>query len=170
MSVRFDVKDAALRESFLRGEFLDRLAPLAPEAAARWGGMAAQQMVEHLEWVFAISNGRVRVECPVPEAERERVKPFLRSNMPTPRGFENPVLTEGLPPLRHATLDAARAALRVEVDRFISSAAEPDVPRTHPLFGPLGREDWSRAHYKHAHHHLLQFGLIEEPEPPPRKE
>ena len=170
MSVRFDVKDAALRESFLRGEFLERLAALEEGTPARWGGMTPQQMVEHLEWVFAISNGRERVECPVPAAERERVKPFLRSNMPTPRGFENPVLTQGLPPLRHATLDAARAALRSEVGRFFAAAAsEPAAPRTHPLFGPLDAEDWSRAHYKHAHHHLLQFGLIEEPERPPRR-
>jgi hypothetical protein len=161
MTVRFDVKDAARRESFLRDEFLALLAPLETTTPARWGGMSAQQMVEHLEWVFAISNGRVPVDCPVPEAERERVKPFLRSNMPTPRGFENPVLTGGLPPLRHPTLDAAKAALRAEAGRFLAAAAEPDVPRTHPLFGPLGRDDWSRAHYKHAHHHLLQFGLVE---------
>ena len=166
MSVRFDVKDGALRASFLRGEFLERLAPLEAATPAKWGGMSAQQMVEHLEWVFAISNGRVQVDCPVPEAERERVKPFLRSNMPTPRGFENPVLTAGLPAPRHADLDAARAALRGEVARFFAEA-DPDALRTHPLFGPIGHEDWERAHYKHAHHHLLQFGLIEEPAPPP---
>jgi oxepin-CoA hydrolase/3-oxo-5,6-dehydrosuberyl-CoA semialdehyde dehydrogenase len=168
MSVRFDVKDAALRDWFLREEFLLRLAPLEPATPAQWGGMSAQEMVEHMEWVFAISNGRVQVDCPVPEAERERMKPFLRSNMPTPRGFENPVLTGGLPALRHVDLAAARAALADEVARFFAEA-EPDAPRTHPLFGPIGHEDWSRAHYKHAHHHLLQFGLIEEPERPPRQ-
>ena len=69
MTVRFDVKDPALRDSFLRGEFLERLAPLGPATPAQWGGMSAQQMVEHMEWVFAISNGRVQVDCPVPEAD-----------------------------------------------------------------------------------------------------
>jgi oxepin-CoA hydrolase/3-oxo-5,6-dehydrosuberyl-CoA semialdehyde dehydrogenase len=168
--VRFDVNDAALRESFLRDEFLGLLAALEAATPARWGAMTAQQMVEHMEWVFAISNGRVLVECPVPEAERERVKPFLRSTMPTPREFQNPLLVGGLPPLRHADLAAARAALGGEVARFFAhTARDASAMHTHPVFGPIGAEDWSRAHYKHAHHHLLQFGLIAEPERPPRK-
>jgi hypothetical protein len=32
---------------------------------------------------------------------------------------------------------------------------------TEPVFGPIGYEEWHRTHYKHMHHHLLQFGLIE---------
>jgi oxepin-CoA hydrolase/3-oxo-5,6-dehydrosuberyl-CoA semialdehyde dehydrogenase len=161
-TLRFDVNDASLREAFLREGFLATLAPLTEATPPRWGGMTPQQMVEHLEWVFAISTGRVEVGCPVPEAERQRVKPFLRSNMPTPRGFENPVLVEGLPPLRHADLAGARAALGDAIRHFFEHArTQPDAVHTHPLFGPIGLEDWSRAHYKHCHHHLLQFGLLE---------
>jgi hypothetical protein len=32
---------------------------------------------------------------------------------------------------------------------------------THPLFGPIGHDDWSRTHDKHRYHHLLQSGLVE---------
>jgi hypothetical protein len=31
----------------------------------------------------------------------------------------------------------------------------------HPLFGPIGAEEWTRVHFKHAYHHLLQFALID---------
>ena len=160
--VRFDVNDAALREAFLRTGFLEALGPLKAETSALWGGMTAQQMVEHVEWTARISTGQQVVECPVPESERRRVRPFLRSNMHTPRGFENPVLANGLPALRHRTLEDARVAAGRELARFVDeAAARPDEVHVHPLFGPLGAEEWSRAHFKHCVHHLLQFGLLE---------
>ena len=125
--------------------------------------MTAQQMVEHLAWVFEISTGRARVECPVPEEKRERYKPFLYSNMPTPRAFVNTALVDGLPPLRHASLADAIEALRAEVRHFLDHAAEaPDARFAHPVFGPIAAEEWSRSHFKHARHHLLQFRLIDE--------
>jgi oxepin-CoA hydrolase / 3-oxo-5,6-dehydrosuberyl-CoA semialdehyde dehydrogenase len=164
VSVPFDVNDAGLREAFVRQGFLGALALLTEGEPARWGRMSAQQMVEHLEWTFAISTGRVQVECPVPEAERARVRAFLRSNMPTPQGFQNPVLTEGLPPLLRASLADAKAALHAEVERFVAQAAgDASAMRVHPLFGSIGVEDWWRTHYKHCHHHLQQFGLLESP-------
>jgi hypothetical protein len=32
---------------------------------------------------------------------------------------------------------------------------------THPIFSPIGYDEWHRTHYKHTYH-LLRFGLIEE--------
>jgi oxepin-CoA hydrolase/3-oxo-5,6-dehydrosuberyl-CoA semialdehyde dehydrogenase len=169
LSLPFDVNDAAVRERFLRDDFLPALAPLRPDTAARWGGMSAQQMVEHLAWTFRISTGRTVVDCPVPETERQRMKPFLYRNMPTPPGFMNPLLVEGLPELVHPGLGEAVAALGDEVRHYLALAnREPDAVHTHPLFGPLGMEEWSRTHYKHCHHHLLQFGLLAAPERAPR--
>jgi hypothetical protein len=48
------------------------------------------------------------------------------------------------------------------VDRFLEhSRTQPDTRHTHPIFGPIDPEGWSRTHFKHGCHHLLQFGLIE---------
>jgi hypothetical protein len=85
---------------------------------------------------------------------------FLYSNRPTPPDFMNPVLTGGLPPLRYPGLDEARTALAGGIERFLAGAGSTDLHQ-HPVFGPIGYEEWHRGHYKHAHHHLLQFGLIE---------
>jgi oxepin-CoA hydrolase/3-oxo-5,6-dehydrosuberyl-CoA semialdehyde dehydrogenase len=160
--VVFDVDDSSLRDTFLRTFFFGALDGLRPETPALWGRMTAQQMVEHLVWTFEVSTGRVVLECPYAEDQRERMKPFLYHNRPTPHEFMNPALRDGLPPLRSPDLSAARTALMTEVDRFLEHArTRPDSRHTHPIFGPISVEDWSRTHFKHGCHHLLQFGLIE---------
>jgi hypothetical protein len=61
-------------------------------------------------------------------------------------------------------LEAARAALRVEVHRFLLQlSAGPGALHTHPVFGLIGAHDWERAHFKHVFHHLVQFGLVGAP-------
>ncbi len=163
--VAFDVNDPCLREAFLRQVLPEALGTLDGDRPPRWGKMTAQQMVEHLEWAFALSDGRGSPECPISAAELDRRKAFLYNNRPTPQGFMNPLLTAGLPRLRHGGLEEARTALATEVDRFLAqSSAASAAMRTHPVFGPITLEEWGRSHYKHAWHHLLQFGLIRLPD------
>jgi oxepin-CoA hydrolase / 3-oxo-5,6-dehydrosuberyl-CoA semialdehyde dehydrogenase len=163
-SILFNVNDARVRDRFFRDVLGQSLSVLEPGTRPRWGAMTAQQMVEHLQWGFEVSTGRVTLECAVPEAKRARMKPFLFDDTPMMHGFRNPALAAGLPPLGHPRLDEARAALAVEVSRFLDyERASPAALHTHPVFGPITVEEWGRAHFKHAHHHLLQFGLIEEP-------
>jgi oxepin-CoA hydrolase/3-oxo-5,6-dehydrosuberyl-CoA semialdehyde dehydrogenase len=162
LKVVFDVGDFSLRDTFLRTFFFGTLDALTAESAPRWGRMTAQEMVEHLEWTFAVSTGRALVDCPTPPDQIERMKRFLYHSRPTPHEYMNPALRGGLPPLRHSDLRQARAALQAAVDLFIDhQRTHPDVRHTHPIFGPIAAEEWSRTHFKHACHHLLQFGLIE---------
>ena len=56
-----DVGDAALRERLLRQVLPDALAGLREDARPAWGNMTAQQMVEHLAWVFEVSIGEAGV-------------------------------------------------------------------------------------------------------------
>jgi hypothetical protein len=55
--------------------------------------------------------------------------------------------------------------LRRELERFLSARDDSARLFTHPIFGALNHEEWHRTHYKHLHHHLLQFGLIESGSP-----
>jgi hypothetical protein len=99
--------------------------------------------------------------CATPETLLERAKRFLHDDRPTSRGFMNPLLKEGLPPLEFLGLAMAVAALREEVGKFVKVRRElPDVVHVHPIFGPLNGEEWERSHFKHCHHHAQQFGLI----------
>lgn len=162
MKIRFDVNDASLRDTFLKTFFFGALDGLRPDERPRWGQMSAQQMVEHLLWAFEGSTGRVEIACPYPADQLPRMKAFLYQNRPTPQGFRNPALEAGLPPVRYPGLRPAKAALLLEVDRFLDHARkQPEAVHTHPIFGPIAMEDWSRTHFKHGCHHLLQFGLAE---------
>jgi oxepin-CoA hydrolase/3-oxo-5,6-dehydrosuberyl-CoA semialdehyde dehydrogenase len=154
----YDVNDAAVRSRFLTEDMWLALHALAADAAPRWGQMRAQQMVEHLLWAFEVSLGRVPMTCYTPPEQVETYRRFLRSNRPAPPEFMNPALTEGLPPLQHPDLPTALAALRVQVDGFLATPADRPAG-THPVFGELDLEGWARAHDKHCHHHLAQFGL-----------
>lgn len=161
MTIPFDVDDEELRTAFFRRHLWEALAPLQEDAPPRWGRMTARQMVEHLCWVFEVSTGQASVECPVPEEKRERYKAFLYDNTPMMREFRNPALTAGLPSLRHAGLAESTAALRREVERFLDLCRDDaGATHTHPVFGPMGAEQWHRSHFKHAYHHLLQFDLV----------
>ena len=162
MTIPFDVNDAELRDTFFRNHLWEAIASLREDAAPRWGRMTAREMVEHLSWVFQVSTGQATVGCPVPAARRERFKAFLYDSTPMTREFRNPALTAGLPPLRHADLDQAKATLRKDVDRFVDCCRDtPETTHVHPVFGPIGMEEWSRSHFKHAYHHLLQFDLVD---------
>jgi len=161
-AIPLDVNNPDLRETFLRRRLFEALIPLHDDTRPHWGRMTAQQMIEHLLWAFELSNGEVHVECPIPEPQRQRMKAFLYDDRPTPREFMNPVLTTGLPSLRHKGLAEAVARLRAAVNHFIQKAAStPDATQMHPVFGPIGMDEWARAHFKHTYHHLLQFGLVE---------
>ena len=117
VAIAFDVNDASGRDAFLRRHLWDALAGLREDTPPRWGRMSAQQMVEHLAWIFEISTGRASAACATPEAKRERFKAFLHNNTPMPREFRNPVLIAGLPPLGHAGLAAAHLDDRPEAER-----------------------------------------------------
>jgi oxepin-CoA hydrolase/3-oxo-5,6-dehydrosuberyl-CoA semialdehyde dehydrogenase len=160
-TTRFDVNDADLRESFLRGELMRAIAGLSEGSVARWGRMRPQEMVEHLGWAMRLSTGLAATECHIDTADLPRMKRFLYSNRPSPREFMNPALVAGLPALQFASLDEAKVELALELNRFLEGPRASEAVFTHPVFGPIGYDEWHRTHYKHAHHHLQQFGLIE---------
>jgi hypothetical protein len=164
--VPFDVNDAELRAAFFDHHLGDALTGLTANRPPHWGSMNAQHMVEHLLWSFECSTGQLMLPCRTPESIIERVKAFLYDNRPTPRGFKNPLLGATPPPFRFQSFPEAMAALDQEVIRFVGHfIEEPRAFHVHPVFGPLGAEEWQRSHFKHCYHHLGQFGLMREPGP-----
>jgi hypothetical protein len=59
---------------------------------------------------------------------------------------------DGTPP---AAFDADRERLVVLLERVVDPGANLGA---HPLFGPLTRAEWGRWGFRHADHHLRQFG------------
>lgn len=162
MKIRFDVNDARVRNEFLTTSLCDALSALPPDRKPAWGGFSAAQMVEHLLSVFELSTGKATSGNSLPEEFQVKARAFLQDNRPMPRGFESPLHKNGVPPLRFESIPTAVEALRLESKAFLElGAADPHCVRVHPAFGPCTLEEWSRMHFKHGVHHLLQFGLIE---------
>ena len=162
MKVRFDVNDAEARDELIGVGLGDAFQSLVPQAVPSWGGFSAAQMVEHLLWGFEVSTGRQAAAAATPEEWQRKARAFLHDHRPMPRGFENPLLKNGLPPLRFRSLLEATVAATREARRFLDlSSADPWSRHIHPVFGDCSMEEWSRIHFKHCVHHLLQFNLIE---------
>jgi hydroxymethylglutaryl-CoA reductase len=163
-AIPFDVNDGELRAIFLNQLFVDGITRLTENAPPLWGKMSAQHIIEHLLWAFECSTGTLDLPCFTPEKLLERAKRFLYDNRQTPHSFRNPLLGENPAPLRFNSFDEAKAALLEEVTRFEDHfRQQPIATHVHPIFGPLGAEEWQRSHFKHCYHHMQQFGLIDEP-------
>lgn len=161
ISIPFNVNDANLRRTFFDNMLLASLSSLRNESKAKWGKMSARHMVEHLVYTFEISTGKLEVQCKLPANIIERAKRFLSNNSFTPQNFKNPLLGDNPAPLRFSNLSEATTTLKEELNNFRNHFQEkPESINIHPLFGPLGAEDWERVNFKHCYHHLLQFDLI----------
>lgn len=139
-------------------ELLSRLEPNTP---AHWGTMTAQHMVEHLILPLQIGRGVFKVEVVTPEAKVGRVKQLmLLGEAPLKKGFAAPFLPEGLLPLQFENLTLAIEALKKETEAFLLFLETySDSSSTHPVFGPLNKEEWLLFQSKHFTHHFSQFGL-----------
>jgi hypothetical protein len=162
--INFDVNDSKLREMFL-GQLLTNCISYLPEQSKPlWGKMTPQHMIEHLVWAFECSTGAIELPCYTPESLLGRTKKFLYDNRQTPHDFKNPSLGENPPPLRFSSFADAKDTLHKELINFIEHFQEqPSAIHVHPIFGPIGAEEWQRSHFKHCYHHLEQFGLISQP-------
>ena len=73
---------------------------------------------------------------------------------PFPKGA--PTAPE-LKPNAGSLFEEERTALLELLERIGSGPRDGAGP-AHPLFGPLTRREWGVVTYKHADHHLKQFG------------
>jgi hypothetical protein len=163
--ILFDVNDPEIRQDFLKNVLMNAIRDLKEPIHALWGKMTTRQMVEHLIWTFQLSTGKSAETHTVPEDQADYRKKFLFNNRPTPHEVSNPMLEGGLPPYRFSSLEEAKRTLYEEVNQFLKHLRDfPEAIRPHPIFGELSMEEWERAHYKHGYHHLLQFGLVAEPD------
>ena len=162
MPLTFDVSRTDVRDRFLRVVVREAVTTLEADIRPAWGRMTPQQMVEHLTWMFDVSVGAAQVPCFVGEEQQKQIRIFLYDEHPSPRNLRNPALAAGLPPLRSPDFAAAIAAMDLARRRYVDlDESSRRVAFAHPVFGPLVHEEWSRFHYKHVFHHLLQFGLID---------
>jgi hypothetical protein len=117
--------------------------------------MGVAGMLQHLRLSTSMALG----ELPVPSANKRAFQVFPLKHLilyvlPFPKGA--PTAAE-LKPGDALSFEEERAALLELLERIGKGPRDGEGP-AHPLFGPLTWREWGVATYKHADHHLRQFG------------
>ena len=141
------------------GNILEKLSDKTPSL---WGIMTAHHMLEHLLLPLEFSQGKFSVPLVTAEDKVEKVKRIaLLSDAPLRRDFVAPFLGPGLQPFKFQTFNESKTALLNEIESYLTFwESNENAVFTHPIFGPLNREEWHLFHRKHFTHHFSQFGLL----------
>jgi hypothetical protein len=150
------------KENFLRTRLVRYLQQLNPATPPLWGKMSVHQMIEHFAGdAVRSASGRLKIEKIItPPDNLQLMREFMMSDKPFKENFNNPLLNEEPAPLRFHTVQAAIGALQQELIYFFEAfAKDPQLITRNPFFGDLNFEQNVQLLYKHAIHHLRQFGV-----------
>ena len=138
-----------------RAEITTRMRSLSVSSTGRWGSLDLTGMLQHLRLSALMTLG----ELSVPSANKRVFQMFPLKHLilyvlPFPKGAPTaPELKPGVA----AAFEEERTALLQLLERIGTGPREGAGP-AHPLFGPLTWREWGVVTYKHADHHLRQFG------------
>ena len=150
------------KENFLRTRLVPMLQQLPADPPSRWGKMNVQQMIEHLAGdAFRTASGRLVFEKILTAPEQlARMRAFMMSEKPFKENTANPLLGVDPIPLRYKTVQGAIGALQQELIHFFETFEKnPLLITRNPFFGDLNFDENVQLLYKHALHHLKQFGV-----------
>jgi Protein of unknown function (DUF1569) len=133
----------------------NRLRSLSISSTRRWGSMDVTGMLQHLRLSALMTVGELPVESKSKRAFQVfPLKHLILYVVPFPKGA--PTAPE-LKPSDARSFEDERNAL-LELLKRMGSGPREGLGPAHPLFGPLTWREWGVATYKHADHHLKQFG------------
>ena len=150
------------KKEFLRRGFAEKLKTIPADAERHWGKMNVQQMIEHMTDSVSWANGKHGFDLVTPEENVSKMQAFLMSEKPFKENTPNNLISETPFPVRNQTMDDAIQELQREIDQFFTVFENGKQQTTlNPFFGDLNFEMWVQLFYKHAWHHLRQFGVEE---------
>ncbi|MBK8954882.1 MAG: hypothetical protein IPM34_04905 [Saprospiraceae bacterium] len=150
------------KENFFKNEYIPILQNLDSQAMGNWGKMNVHQMIEHMSDAFRNGNGKDVYSGILSQEERlPKMQAFLLSDQPFKENTKNILMGEDPLPGRHPLVSDSLAELKSEIDHFFTywDQHRGEILRN-PFFGDLDYEHWVALLYKHAKHHLLQFGVV----------
>ncbi|HTN45569.1 MAG TPA: DinB family protein [Flavipsychrobacter sp.] len=148
------------KAKFLKKEYIADLQKIAANTQPLWGKMNFQQMVEHMAEYVAMAYGNPEMELTIPEDKVEKAQDWLKTEKPFKENTPNSLLPETPRPVEFSTVAEAIADLQNEINNFFN---EFDTVKKkyvmNPFFGELDYGMSIQLLYKHATHHLRQFGM-----------
>lgn len=148
------------KANFLKNEYANLLEQLDEHSPRKWGKMNVRQMIEHMSDYIRIASGRTPTQVLTPEENLGRMQAFLATEKPFRENTPNQLMADEPPAERLASKQEAITELRDEIAHFFKAYEEaPDKAINNPFFGVLGYDMQVQLLYKHATHHLRQFGV-----------
>jgi hypothetical protein len=146
---------------FLKHRLVILLRQVPSDTHPLWGKMTLQQMVEHFSDSVRIASGKtIYTNIVTPEEHLEKMRIFLISEKPFKENTMNPLMPEVPAPVRNRSAEEAINELKTELADFFSYFEKNPIKATrNPIFGDLNFEENVQLLYKHALHHLKQFGI-----------
>ena len=147
--------------NFLKKRFTSLLKGAGSDTKPAWGKMTLQQMIEHFSDSVRIASGKTKHQTILtPEENIQRMQDFIMSDKPFKENTKNSLLSETPAPVRNKTIDEAINELQKEIDYFFTVfSSNQHLTTRNPFFGDLNFEINVQLLYKHAMHHLQQFGI-----------
>lgn len=141
-------------------ELVERLRALDAGAESHWGRMTVTRMLRHLADGYRMGLREHPAE-PIPTVLPKILRRWIGLWTPFrwPRGLPAPPsLKPGDPDESLADFESERDALMAVMTRFSRAPSDHDWP-AHPSLGGMSRREWMRWGWRHADHHLRQFGV-----------
>ena len=139
-----------------RAAIVNRMRSLSASSTRRWGSMDVTAMLKHLRLSALMTVGELAVPSVNKRAfHKFPLKHLLLYVLPFPKGAPT---APKLKPEAAESFEEERAALLDLLER-IGTGPRDGMGPAHPLFGPLSWREWGAVTYKHADHHLRQFGV-----------
>jgi hypothetical protein len=138
-----------------RNEIIRRMQSLSASSTRRWGSLDVVGMLQHLRLSARMTLGELQVPSSnKPVFQMFPLKHLILYVLPFPKGA--PTAAE-LKPGDATSFEEERTALLELLERIGTGPNEGTGP-AHPLFGSMTWREWGVVTYKHADHHLKQFG------------
>jgi hypothetical protein len=142
-------------EPTTRQELINRINSLSPQNTAQWGKMDVFQMVKHCTGGDDMTQGEIKIKRVfigkiigkmILKKVLKNEKP-LQKNSPTASVLKTTQL--------HGDLEQEK---KEWIKRIGNYANFNNLDFVHPFFGPMSKDQVGKLAYKHADHHLRQFG------------
>lgn len=138
-----------------RNELRQRLRRLRADTPARWGRMDCPRMLAHLADALRMALGEITIPPRRTPLRNPLVRYLIIRWLPLPKGAPTaPELISRVPEY----CDAEIVEVGTLLDRAAAKQGDAAWPE-HPAFGRLSPRLWGTLIYKHADHHLRQFGV-----------
>lgn len=150
----------------LRKKLTGHISRIPADRAPAWGKMNVQQMTEHLSRdAFRVASGKTSFPLMTPEEHIPKMRAFIMSDKPFKENTVNRLMAEEPPPVIHQDMKGALAELQQEIDSFFEMyEQDPGKKIINPFFGEMDFTLQVHLLYKHALHHLRQFGITPDQE------